>query len=422
VNASGANKLADYCGAAARNARAASRRLATASATARNGALVKLAELLVADQNEILAANRLDVESAADLSAAMRDRLRLDSRRLAGMATAVREIAVAPDPVGQLMEGSTRPNGLEIRKVRVPLGVVFFIYESRPNVTTDAAALCLKSGNAVILRGGSEARHTNAALGVLIQRAAVSAGLPEAAVTLLDTTDRSAVDLLLSDSENINLVIPRGGEALIKRVVEQARMPVLKHYKGVCHVYLDESADAAMAAAIVENGKVQRPGVCNATECLLVHEKAAARLLPGIASPLQAKGVELRGCERTRAIVPHCKAAEESDYGCEFLDLILAVKVVDDLDAALVHISRYGTGHTEAIVTKDYAAAQRFLAEVDAAAVAVNASTRFNDGGELGLGAEIGISTDKFHARGPCGLAELTSYKYQILGSGQIRS
>jgi glutamate-5-semialdehyde dehydrogenase len=338
------------------------------------------------------------------------------------MAEAVRQIAAFADPLGQVIEGGVRPNGLEVRKIRVPLGVVLFIYESRPNVTTDAAALCVKSGNAVILRGGSEARRSNAALGATIAAALRQAGLPPASVTVVDNPDREAVGEFLKLRESIDVAIPRGGEALIRRVAAQATMPVLKHYLGVCHVYVDATADAGMAEAIVVNAKCQRPSVCNAAECLLLHADAASRGGAGLLRVLASNGVELRGCPRAMALAPDVvKPAAERDFGTEFGALVMAVKVVDTLDDALGHIARHGSGHTEAIVTRDYAAARRFVAAVDAAAVMVNASTRFNDGGEFGLGAEIGISTDKFHARGPCGLNELTSTKYVVFGDGHVR-
>jgi glutamate-5-semialdehyde dehydrogenase len=314
-----------------------------------------------------------------------------------------------------------RPNGLQVLKVGVPLGVIFFIYESRPNVTLDAAGLCVKSGNAVILRGGKEAAHSNAALCGILRDCLTRVGLPPDAVQLVETPDRSAVGYFLQCDKFIDLVIPRGGEDLIRRVAEEARMPVLKHYKGNCHVYVDRSADAAMSERIVVNAKCQRPSVCNAAESLVVHQDAAPAILPRLARALIRRGVELRGCERTRQLIPEAVPATEEDYAAEYLSLILSIKVVDDLEAAIQHINRHGSRHSDAIVTSDLAAARRFTAAVDSAAVLVNASTRFNDGYEFGLGAEIGISTDKFHARGPCGLLELTSYKYIVYGDGQIR-
>jgi glutamate-5-semialdehyde dehydrogenase len=314
-----------------------------------------------------------------------------------------------------------RPNGLKVLKVRVPLGVIFFLYESRPNVTVDAAALCVKSGNAIILRGGKEALHSNVALHAVLQDNLRETGLPADAVQLVTDTDRALVGQLLQQDKHIDLVIPRGGASLIHRVAQEARMPVLKHYMGNCHVYVDRDADLDMALAILINAKCQRPGVCNAAESLLVQAGVAAAFLPKAGAALQEKGVEIRGCPRTCALISGAKPATEADFAAEFLDLILSVRVVASLEEAMAHIARFGSGHTEAIVTRDLAAAQRFLAEVDSAAVLVNASTRFNDGFEFGLGAEIGISTDKFHARGPCGLEELCSYKYVVLGEGQIR-
>jgi glutamate-5-semialdehyde dehydrogenase len=330
-------------------------------------------------------------------------------------------VAALPDPVGEIREATRRPNGLEVLKVGVPLGVVFFIYESRPNVTVDAAALCVKSGNAVILRGGKEAIHSNTALHRLLADELAKCGLPADAVQLVPTTDRQAVGYLLSMGELIDLAIPRGGKSLIERVVGEARMPVLKHYDGNCHVYVDRAADLDMAEQIIVNAKCQRPGVCNAAESLLVHAAVADTFLPRVGAALAARGVEVRGCDETRRLLPAAKSATEGDYRAEFLDLILSVKVVPDLDAAVAHINTYGSRHTDAIVTGDLAAARRFTRLVDSAAVMVNASTRFNDGFELGLGAEIGISTDKFHARGPCGLRELTTYKYVVTGDGHVR-
>jgi glutamate-5-semialdehyde dehydrogenase len=323
--------------------------------------------------------------------------------------------------VGQVRSSTVRPNGLEVHKVGVPLGVILFIYESRPNVTADAAALCVKSGNAVLLRGGREALHSNRALHRLLQDALRAEGLPADAVQLVATPDREAVGHLLRRDDLIDLVIPRGGEGLIRRVAQEARMPVLKHYKGVCHVYVERSADLERAERIVLNAKCQRPGVCNAAESLLVDRDVAERFLPRVGAALRRRGVEVRGCPETRRWLPEARPATEEDYGTEYLDLILSVKVVAGLDEAVEHINRYGSRHTDAVVTNDLTAARRFTAAVDSAAVLVNASTRFHDGYELGLGAEIGISTDKFHARGPCGLLELTSYKYVIHGDGQVR-
>jgi len=356
-----------------------------------------------------------------NLASAQIDRMRLTPARLQAAAEGLRQIATLPDPVGRILDSTVRPNGLVIQKVGVPLGVIFFIYESRPNVTLDGAGLCGKSGNAVILRGGTEALHSNTVLVEVIRDNLRAADLPTDAVQLVSNPDRAAVGHLLRLNQWIDLAIPRGGEDLIRRVADEARMPVLKHYKGNCHVYVDRSADLQMAERIVVNAKCQRPGVCNAAESLLVHQAVAPRFLPEIADILQKHGVELRGCEQTRRIVPDLKPASEEDYAAEYLDLIMSIKVVADLDEAINHISHYGSHHSDAIVTHDKAAADRFAAEVDSAAVLVNASTRFHDGFEFGLGGEIGISTDKFHARGPCALQELTSYKYIVYGEGQVR-
>jgi glutamate-5-semialdehyde dehydrogenase len=407
----------------ARRARAAARALAVVPAARKDAWLGAAAQALVERNPEILAANEKDVTAAvgAGLTAAQLDRLRLTPARLRGAADGLREIAALPDPVGQIRSSTVRPNGLEVHKVGAPLGVIFFIYESRPNVTVDAAGLCVKSGNAVILRGGREAFHSNVALHRILADCLAGAGLPTDAVQLVATPDRAAVGHFLKLKEFIDLAIPRGGEALIRRVAEEARMPVLKHYKGNCHVYVEKSADLDKAEAIVVNGKCQRPGVCNAVESLLVDAAVAPAFLPRVAAALRKRGVELRGCPITREYVPDAAAATDEDFAAEYLDLILSVKVVNNIEEAVGHISQYGSGHTDAIVTNDWTAARRFTAAVDSAAVMVNASTRFNDGGELGLGAEIGISTDKFHARGPCGLLELTSYKYVVYGEGQVR-
>ena len=342
--------------------------------------------------------------------------------RVESMVVALEEIAALPDPVGEVIRSSVRPNGLEVLKVRVPLGVIFFIYESRPNVTADAAALCVKSGNAVVLRGGKEAAHSNQAIAAMLAEAAEAAGLPADAVQLVATPDRAAVGHLLTMPEYINVVIPRGGEGLIRRVSAEAKMPVIKHYAGNCHVYLDKSADAEMAERLVINAKCQRLGVCNAAESLVVHAEAAGTLLGRIGKALSERGIEIRGDARTRALLPDAKEAGEEDYFEEYLGPVISVKVVDSLDEAIAHINRYSSQHTEAIVNGDLEAARQFAARIDSSAVMVNASTRFNDGGQFGLGAEIGISTDKFHARGPCGVKELTSYKYVVYGTGQIRT
>jgi glutamate-5-semialdehyde dehydrogenase len=417
------NELVAACAALGRRARAAARELATVTTARKDAWLLAAAAALEARADELLAANARDVTAAEGhgLTKAQTDRLRLTPARIRAAADGLRQVAALPDPVGRVLEGGVRPNGLRVLKVGVPLGVILFIYESRPNVTVDAAALAVKSGNALILRGGKEALHSNTALHRLLQDELRAAGLPADAVQLVDTPDRAAVGHLLKLRESIDLVIPRGGEGLIERVSREATMPVLKHYRGNCHVYVDRAADVAMATAILVNAKCKRPGVCNAAESLLVHADIAAQFLPAAASALRERGVELRGCERTRALVGGVAPATEDDYAAEYLELILSVKVVDSLEAAAEHIHRYGSGHTEAIVTDDLRAAERFTALVDSAAVMVNASTRFNDGFELGLGAEIGISTDKLHARGPCGLRELTSYKYVVYGNGHVR-
>jgi glutamate-5-semialdehyde dehydrogenase len=413
--------LQAYCLTLCRQAREAAQVLATTSTAAKDRWLWHAADLLEKRRDEVLAANEQDLTAAQGLSAAVVDRLRLTPARIAAAAKGLREVAALPDPVGQVREARTRPNGLEVRKVGVPLGVIFFIYESRPNVTLDAAALCVKSGNAVLLRGGREAAHSNRALHRLLDEALRACGLPAGAVQVVATPERDAVGILLRQRESIDLVIPRGGEALIRRVAAEATMPVLKHFTGNCHVYIEKSADPDMAERILVNSKCQRPGVCNAAESLLIDEAVAATLLPRLAAALRQRGVELRGCPATCRLVPEAKPATEEDYATEYLDLILSVKVVRGLEEAIAHIGRYGSHHTDAIVTTDLRAARRFTAAVDSAAVMVNASTRFNDGYELGLGAEIGISTDKFHARGPCGLVELVSYKYIVEGDGQVR-
>ena len=404
-------------------ARRASRALASTSGGLRNDWLRAVARLLRERVTELVAANEVDLLAAPGhgLNAAAIDRLRLDEKGVEKLAKAVDEIVLLPDPVGEVIEGQVRPNGLDVRKVRVPLGVVFFIYESRPNVTVDAAALCVKSGNAVILRGGKEAFHSNIALYRLLKDAAVVVGLPEHAVQLVETTDRAMVGELLRLAGTIDVTIPRGGRSLIERVAREATMPVIKHFDGVCHVYIDRAADAGKARAILVNSKCHRPAVCNAAETLLVHADVASRMLPDLAAALAANKVEMRGCPRTRELAPTARPATDEDFRTEYGDLVMSIKVVENLEAALAHIDAYGSHHTDAIVTEDLAAARRFVAGVDSAAVMVNASTRFNDGGELGLGAEIGISTDKFHARGPCGLRELTSYKWVVHGDGQIR-
>ncbi|MBW3543121.1 MAG: glutamate-5-semialdehyde dehydrogenase [Planctomycetes bacterium] len=417
------DNLESYARETARKAREAAGELATATGAQKSNWLLRSAEALRRRTPELIEANARDLEQAPayGLTAAATDRLRLTPERIESIAQAVEEIIRLPDPVGETIDSSVRPNGLVVSRVRVPLGVVFFIYESRPNVTVDAAALCVKSGNAVILRGGKEAFHSNRALYAVLADALEEVGLPRAAVQLVETTDREAVGHFLRLAEFIDVTIPRGGKSLIERVAAEAQMPVIKHFDGVCHVYVDRSADLEMARRIVVDSKCQRPGVCNAAESLLVHQDIAAAFLPQVASALNDRGVELRACDTTRRYVPEARPATEDDFRTEYLDLILSVKTVDDLDAAIRHVNDYGSHHTDAIVTNDLAASQRFAARVDSAAVHVNASTRFNDGGEYGLGAEIGISTDKFHARGPCGLRELTSYKYIVHGSGQTK-
>jgi len=409
--------------AQAQQAKEASRILAALSSTDKDQALKKMAGALERGERQILAANQKDVETGRQkhLSKAMIDRLGLTAGRIKDMAEGLRQIAAQPDPVGAVDRMWKRPNGLEIGLLRVPLGVIAIIYEARPNVTSDAAGLCLKAGNAVILRGGSEAIHSNSAIGEIIGEALVQSVLPKESIQLISSTDRQAVMELLTLDEYIDVVIPRGGESLIRTVVQNSTIPVIKHFKGVCHTYVDEGADLAMASRIVMNAKVQRPGVCNAMETLLVNQNIAGEFLPSMISQLQEAGVEIRGCSRTKAMVSDVIAATEEDWMAEYLDLILAVRVVDDLNQAIDHISRYGSMHSEAIITRDYGRAREFLHKVDAAAVYVNASTRFTDGGAFGLGAEIGISTQKLHARGPMGAQDLTTTKYIIFGNGQIR-
>jgi glutamate-5-semialdehyde dehydrogenase len=416
--------LALECRAMAERAKAASRALATALGAVKNEWLARAGAAMRERLAEVLAANARDIDAAPGygLTDAAIDRLRLNPTRLEEVARALEEIAGLTDPVGEVIRSSRRPNGLEVSQVRVPLGVVFFLYESRPNVTADAAALCVKSGNAVILRGGKEALHSNRALHSVLVDELEPCGLPRHAVQLVTTTDRAAVGHLLGMPDLIDLAIPRGGEGLIRRVASEATMPVLKHYKGNCHVYVDADVDEEQAVRIVVNAKAQRPGVCNAAETLLVHRNVAPTFLPRAAEALRKEGVELRGDPASRAIVPWMMPlVDPDDWDTEFLAKILAVGLVDSLDAAIAHITRHGSAHTDAILTRDLASARRFVAEVDSSAVMVNASTRFNDGGQLGLGAEIGISTDKFHARGPCGLRELCSTKWVVYGDGQIR-
>jgi len=407
----------------AQGARAGARVLGTLDRGRKDAALRAIADSLRASAEEIYRANRADLERgrAAGLSEAMLDRLSLTPSVLDSTARGVEDVARLPDPVGGRRDMRRLANGLLVGRQRVPLGVVAMVYESRPNVTVDATALCLKAGNAVLLRGGKEAASSNQALGRVIQRALGDTDVPPACVQIVPATDRDGVRELLSLDDLIDVAIPRGGEGLIRFVAENARVPVVKHYQGVCHLFLDAGCDHARAVAITLNAKVQRPGVCNALECLLVHEQAAESLLPVVAQALREAGVELRGCPRTVQLVPEARPAEDSDYGHEFLSKVLAIRVVRDLDQALEHVARYGSNHTEAICTESYERAERWLREVDASCVVVNASTRFNDGGQLGLGAEIGISTSKLHAYGPMGLEELTAEKWVVLGQGQVR-
>ncbi len=405
-------------------ARRAARSLGTLSSAVKDRALLKMAVALDAQRDKLRAENDKDLASgrAQGLSAAMLDRLSLTDKAIDSMIAGLKEVAALPDPVGEITEMNRRPNGMLVGRMRIPLGVIGMIYESRPNVTVDAAALCLKAGNAILLRGGSEAIHSNLALAQLMQEVLTGEGIPAAAVQVIPTTDREAVTAMLKLEEHIDLIIPRGGEGLIRFVAENSRIPVLKHYKGVCHIFVDESADLTMAGDIVINAKAQRPGVCNALETLLVHRAIAPRALPVLGERLKEAQVELRGCPETCALLPYAVPATEADWPAEYLDLILAVRVVDDLDAALDHIARYSSLHTESIITASYANAQRFLREVDSSSVMVNASTRFSDGGQFGLGAEIGISTTKLHAYGPMGLKELTTKKFIVYGDGQIRN
>lgn len=404
-------------------AREASRALARLSAPVKNEALAAMASGLLESAAGILEANGRDLSAARDkgLSAAMIDRLTLNPQRLRAMADGIMEIVSLPDPVGEVPRMWRRPNGLLIGKTRVPLGVIGVIYESRPNVTADAASLCLKSGNAVILRGGSEAFHSNRAIGRVLSESAARRGVPQNAVQIIETTDREAVFELLQLDRYVDVVIPRGGPELISLVSSHSRVPVVKHDKGLCHTYVDAGADLEMALRVCTNAKVQRPGVCNAMETLLVHKAAAAAFLPRLWEAFQAAGVEIRGCPRTQALLPEARPAAPQDWDEEYLDLILSVRVVESFEEAVSHIARHGSGLAEAIITSDYARSRRFLEEVDAAAVLVNASTRFTDGGQFGLGAEMGISTQKLHVRGPMGLEDLTCTKYIILGDGQVR-
>jgi glutamate-5-semialdehyde dehydrogenase len=416
--------LASYCQDVARRAKAAAGLMATLPPAVKVAWLAKSAQLLRQNIPTIEHANADDLEAAPGygLTPAEVDRLRLTPDRIEAIAAALIEVGNLRDPIGRVIDSAIRPNGLRIDRVRVPLGVVFFVYESRPNVTADAAAICVKAGNAVILRGGKEAVHSSRAIVELLQQAARDTGLPPDAVQLVSTTDREAVGQFLRMPQFIDVAIPRGGEGLIRRVAAEAQMPVIKHFDGNCHVYVDASADLNMAREILVNSKCQRMGVCNAAESLLVHSEIDAEFLPAAAAALAKHGVEIRGDERTCELIKTAVPATEDDYRAEYLGPLISVCVVDSVDAAIDHINQYGSHHTDAIVTTDLRAAERFTAGVDSAAVMVNASTRFNDGGEFGLGAEIGISTDKFHARGPCGVDELTSYKWIVHGTGQVRS
>ena len=420
----GPSALKSHCRSIAERARQAAIDLAGVPGDKKAACLRAAAAAIRADVAEILGANKLDLAAAPGfgLTAAAIDRLTLDPKRVEGIAAGVEAVALLPDPVGEVIEESRQPSGLMVRKIRVPLGVVFFIYESRPNVTADAAAVALAAGNAIILRGGKEAAHSSGRIVESMRRAIAAAGLPADCVQLVDTADREAVGAFLEMDDLIDIVIPRGGETLIRRVCSEARMPVLKHFTGNCHVYIDRSADLAMAKSITVNAKCQRMGVCNAAESLLVHRDVAERFLPDIAAALDAHKVEIVGDAATCQLVPAAGVASEADFATEYLGPKISVAVVDSVDAAIDHINRYGSRHTDAIVSADQAAIDRFAARVDTAVVMINASTRFNDGGEMGLGAEIGISTDKLHARGPCGTRELTTYKYVVVGSGQVRS
>lgn len=416
--------MAQYVRAIALRAKQAAGILATCETALKDRALLKMADRLEAETATLLAENAKDLEAgrARGLSAPLLERLTLDPKRIASMAAGLRDVAALPDPVGEVVALRRRPNGMQIGQMRVPIGLIGIIYESRPNVTADAAALCIKSGNGVLLRGGSEAIQSNRAIARLLRQTASDMGLPADAVTLIEQTDRQAVMALLKLEGIIDLVIPRGGEALMREVVAHARMPVIKHDKGLCHIYVDESADLAMAEAICFNAKAQRPAVCNAMETLLVHQNVAPIFLPRLAQRLREVACEMRGCPKTQAILPDVVVASEEDWNTEYLALILSIKVVEGLDEAMAHIATHGSAHSEAIITQHHARAMRFLNEVDASAVLINASTRLNDGFQFGLGAEMGISTSRIHARGPMGLEALTCTKFIVLGSGQIRT
>ncbi len=424
MNMNSKENISTYMEGLGQAARAASRLTAAASTAAKNTALLEMARQIRAQQEVLLAANAKDLAEAKanGLDAAMIDRLTLSAKSIEAMAQGLEQVAALPDPVGEITDVKRRPSGIQVGKMRVPLGVIGIIYEARPNVTADAAALCLKSGNTAILRGGKEALHANQAIAACVRAGLKAAGLPEAAVQVVDTTDRAAVGALITMPQYVDVIVPRGGKGLIERISQEARVPVIKHLDGNCHVYVDDAADPVKALNIVENSKTQRYGTCNTTESLLIARAVANTLLPKIAAMLTSKGVEIRGCEATRALVPLAKMATEQDWYEEFLAPIIAVKVVAGLDEAIDHINRYSSQHTEAIVTENYTHAMRFLREVDSSSVMVNASTRFADGFEYGLGAEIGISTDKIHARGPVGLDGLTSQKWVVFGNGEVRS
>ena len=415
--------IKQYMKQVGQQARAASRAMARADTNAKNKALLAMAAAIERDAAKLLVANAQDMAHAKDagLDAALLDRLQLTANGVAGMAEGLRQIAALPDPVGEISDMSYRPSGIQVGKMRVPLGVIGIIYEARPNVTADAAGLCLKSGNASILRGGSEAIHSNQAIALCVREGLAAAGLPETAVQVIATTDRAAVGELITMKDYVDVIVPRGGKGLIERLMNDARIPVIKHLHGVCHVYIDNKADLDKAVRIADNAKTSRYGTCNTMETLLVAEGVAREVLPQIAKIYADKGVEMRGCEKARAIVSGMKAASEEDWSTEYLAPIISIRVLPDIDAAIEHINTYGSQHTDSIVTEDYSRARRFLREVDSASVMVNASTRFADGFEYGLGAEIGISTDKIHARGPVGLEGLTSQKYIVLGDGQVR-
>jgi glutamate-5-semialdehyde dehydrogenase len=416
--------IKEYMQQVGKQARAASRKMAMADTNAKNRALEAIADAIVASGTSLIAENAKDVAAAkaSGLDAASIDRLTLTDKTIKGMAEGLRQIAALPDPIGEISDMKYRPTGIQVGKMRVPLGVIGIIYESRPNVTADAAGLCLKSGNAAILRGGSEAIHSNRAIAACVQSGLKAAGLPETAVQVVGTTDRAAVGELITMKEYVDVIVPRGGKSLIERISNEARVPVIKHLDGICHVYIDDEADLEKAIRIADNAKTHRYGVCNAMETLLVHANVAAEVLPRLCKIYLDKGVELRGDEAARKLVAQMKAATEEDWRTEYLAPILSVRVVNDLDEAIAHINTYSSQHTDSIVTENYTKAMRFLREVDSSSVMVNASTRFADGFEYGLGAEIGISTDKIHARGPVGLEGLTSQKYIVLGNGQVRT